>query len=155
MHSKIENIITEPLRLLGYNVVRVTLGGKIRKTLQIMIERLDDVPIIVDDCAKASYNIGPLLDVENVIDGPYNLEISSTGLNRPLVKKEDFIKYVGRDVIVKTHRIVVDRKRFKAVLSHADEENITIQNDLGSFIIPYQDILSACLNVEDSIFAKQ
>ena len=155
MTEKITDILSPSLELLGYRIVRVALGGKVRKTLQIMIERIDDQPITVDDCATASYHISPLLDVENLIQDAYTLEVSSAGLNRPLVKKEDFLKYVGSCVMVKTHHLIQERKRFKARLAHADDENIVLEMDFGSVLIPYSDILSACLDIEDHLFSKK
>ncbi len=151
MDSKIETLIEGSLRALGYTIVRVTFGGRVTKVLQIMIERIDDKAITVDDCALVSRHVSPLIEAEEAIECAYHLEVSSAGINRPLIKPGDFIKYTGKNISVKTHRVIVDRKRLKGLLLSANEEGIVLKNESGEIPLSYQDILSACLNIEDII----
>lgn len=150
---RIENIIAEPLLDKGYSVVRVQLSGNMRRTLQIMIERVDEQSITVDDCAKASHLISIQLDVENPITGSYVLEVSSPGLERPLVKIKDYQRFVGHSVVVKTTQAVRNRKTFQGKLESATETDITVilenpeKDEQPIFNIPYSDIRSAHLHV--------
>ena len=151
--ERIENIITEPLLDKGYSVVRVQLSGNMRRTLQIMIEKVDETPIVVDDCAKASHLISVQLDVENAITGSYVLEVSSPGLERPLVKVKDYQRFVGHIVVVKTTQAIRNRKTFQGKLESATETDITItvenpeKDEQPIFNIPYSDIRIARLHV--------
>ena len=130
--QKIEDLLTDPLSHKGYGIVRVKLSGELRPTLQIMIERLDGAGIIVDDCATASYTIAALLDVEDLIKSQYVLEVSSPGLDRPLVKIADYKKFVGKDVTVKTAQAFNNRKNFSGKLESAEETAIIITLDAPS-----------------------
>ncbi len=123
----IETIIAEPLLARGYTVVRVQLAGGNRKVLQIMIERLDDQAINVDDCSTVSRLVSVLLDVQDPIKDPYTLEVSSPGLERPLVKPQDYQRFCGQNVVVTTHQPVNGRKRFQGRLTSAAENEITLE----------------------------
>lgn len=125
--KRIEAIIEEPLHARGYGVVRVQLTGSSRKVLQIMIERLDEQVIIVDDCSTVSRLVSVLLDVQDPIQGPYTLEVSSPGWERPLVKLKDYVRFCGQDVVVTTHQPIDGRKRFQGRLTSADKNGITLE----------------------------
>lgn len=125
--KRIEVIIEEPLAARGYTVVRIQLSGGIRKVLQIMIERLDEVAITVDDCAIVSRLVSVLMDVSDPIKDPYSLEVSSAGLERPLVKLGDYQRFIGHDVLVTTYQTVDGRKRFQGRLFSVDEDKITLE----------------------------
>jgi ribosome maturation factor RimP len=124
--KRIETIIEEPLQARGYTLVRVQLSGGIRKVLQIMIERIDEVAITVDDCTTVSRLVSVLLDVQDPIKDPYTLEVSSPGLERPLVKLRDYQRFCGQMVLLTTHQPVNGRKRFQGRLTSAGENGITL-----------------------------
>jgi len=125
--KRIEAIIEEPLLAREYTLVRVQLTGGIRKVLQIMIERLDDQPITVDDCSTVSRLVSVLLDVQDPIKDPYTLEVSSAGLERPLVKPQDYQRFCGKTIVVTTQQPVNGRKRFQGRLASANENEITLE----------------------------
>ena len=125
--KRIEAIIEEPLLARGYTLVRVQLTGGIRKVLQIMIERLDDQSITVDDCSTVSRLVSVLLDVQDPIKDPYTLEVSSPGLERPLVKLKDYQRFCGETIVVTTQQPVNGRKRFQGRLASANENEITLE----------------------------
>lgn len=125
--KRIETIIEEPLLAREYTLVRVQLTGGIRKVLQIMIERLDDQPITVDDCSTVSRLVSVLLDVQDPIKDPYTLEVSSAGLERPLVKPQDYQRFCGKTIVVTTQQPVNGRKRFQGRLASANENEITLE----------------------------
>src|ERR1044071_6793019 len=81
---------------MGYRLVRLMqTGGLKRPTLQVMAERRDDAPMTVDDCAEISRSVSALLDVADPIAGAYLLEVSSPGIDRPLVRPEDYDRFAG------------------------------------------------------------
>jgi len=124
--KRIEAIIEDPLSARGYSVVRVQLGGSNRKVLQVMIERLDGAAITVEDCSTASRLISVLLDVQDPIRDSYVLEVSSPGLERPLVKPQDYQRFCGQNVVVATCQPINGRKRFQGRLVSAGETEIAL-----------------------------
>lgn len=152
--TRIEKIIEEPLAARGYDIVRLQLSGKVQNTLQIMIERQDNVPINVDDCAEVSRVVSVLLDVQDPIDTRYTLEVSSGGLDRPLVKPRDFLKYQGHQIVVNTHNPIEGRKRFQGLLESATESEIKLdltqvnEGQSSQITIPIVDIRAAKLFVD-------
>lgn len=128
--EKIEEQVLPIVQEMGFEIVRVAiLGSGSKKTLQIMIERADGVPINIKDCEEVSRAVSVCLDVMDPIQGNYNLEISSAGLNRPLVKPSDFVRFQGEDVVVKTYVSKNDRKIFKGNLEFASENGINLVLD--------------------------
>lgn len=125
--QKLEKVLSAPLSAEGYAIVRIQIYGLKRKNLQIMIEHLDEAPITVDDCAKASRLISVFLDVENLMNGSYVLEVSSSGVDRPLVKINDYVRFIGNIIAVKTIKAIEERKVFQGILSHADQNYILIK----------------------------
>lgn len=150
--KRIEDIIEQPLAEKGYSIVRILLGGNVRRTLQIMIDRLDDIPVNVDDCATVSRTVSVLLDQYDPVEGAYNLEISSPGLDRPLVKLKDYIRFLGEDVVIKTHQAIDHRKTFVGRLESANETEVmlTLQGDSQENLqvtIPFSEIKSTRLYI--------
>lgn len=152
--TRVEKIIEEPLAARGYDIVRIQVSGNKSSTLQIMIERQDEVPITVDHCAEVSRVVSVLLDLNDPIDSRYFLEISSAGFDRPLVKPRDFQKFQGRQVIVTTHDPIDGRKKFQGTLESATESEIkldlmgVIEGQSPQIIIPIVDIRAAKLYVD-------
>lgn len=124
--TKIETHLEKPYTLEGYEIVRIQLNGMKRKTLQIMIDRLDEQPITLDDCTNVSHLTSMLLDQIDLIDDQYALEVSSTGLDRPLTKPHHYKKCVGQNVSLTTHALIKNRKKFQGRLSAADDGSIVI-----------------------------
>lgn len=125
--EKIEEQITPVVNDLGCNIVRISfIGGQKMKTLQVMIERADESPVRIEDCEAVSRAVSVSLDVIDPINERYNLEVSSTGIDRPLVKIADFIKFVGKYVIVKTYVLKNEKKIFKGLLESATENGIKL-----------------------------
>lgn len=140
---------------MGYNLVQVRLFEGGRRTLQIMAERIDDKAMTVDDCADISRNVSALLDVEDPIKGAYNLEVSSPGLDRPLVKLEDFTRFNGYEVKLETKLPQNDRKRFKGRIAGVDGNDITVTLNEGvKVVIPFDMVRSAKLLITDELLKK-
>jgi ribosome maturation factor RimP len=156
--AKIEAIITEPLEAMGYELVRVLFAGKSRPTLQVMAERKDEQPMTVDDCADISRAISPLLDVADPIAGAYVLEVSSPGLDRPLIKRKDFERWAGYEARIETAEPVEGRRRFKGKLLGVGEGQDGVEvrvmvEDAGEIAIPLPLIERAKLVLTDELIA--
>ena len=108
--------IAEPvLAGLGYRLVRVRISGLAGCTVQIMAERPDGA-MTIDDCEAVSRALSPVLDVADPIEHAYRLEISSPGLDRPLVRRSDFERFAGNEVKVEMEVAVEGRRRFRGHL---------------------------------------
>src|SRR5213080_405238 len=121
--------ISEPvLDGIGYRLVRVKIFGADGCTVQIMAERPDG-SMTVEDCESVSRALSPVLDVADPIDRPYRLEVSSPGIDRPLVRKLDFERYVGYLAKIETAMPVQGRKRFRGVLIGTEGDSARIRCD--------------------------
>ena len=122
LHAKFDDIVNP----MGYAIVRVQINGMVRKTLQVMIERLEDQAITVDDCAIVSRTLSVHLNVDDPISGHYVLEISSPGLERPLVQPKDYKRFQGREIVVKIILPVGNRKVFQGILEAATDDGVSL-----------------------------
>lgn len=118
----VATLIEPMLADLGFRLVRVTLTGKEGKVLQIMAERPDG-SMTIDDCETISRQVSPMLDVHDPIEGAYRLEVSSPGIDRPLVRPSDFEDWSGFEAKVELSEPVDGRRRFKGVLDGYDAAN--------------------------------
>jgi len=159
LEKKIEKIIAEPIEAMGYGIVRIKIDeGTKNKTLQIMSERKSDKRLGIDDCTKINRTVSALLDVEDPIEGEYNLEISSPGIDRPLVREDDFNEYAGKEVKINTNLPIEGRKKFKGKLTGMSENNVkvflTTENGEEEVLIPYDNVASAKLIITDELLRE-
>lgn len=120
--AAVATLIEPMLHDLGYRLVRVTMSGKEGKVLQIMAERPDG-SITIDDCETISRQVSPLLDVHDPVAGAYRLEVSSPGIDRPLVRPSDFEDWAGFEAKVELSEPVDGRRRFKGLLDGFDRDH--------------------------------
>lgn len=125
LEARIALIIEPAIVSLGYRLVRVKLSPLNGMTLQIMAERPDGT-MSVDDCEVLSHDLSPLLDVEDPIDHEYNLEVSSPGIGRPLVRLGDFDRWFGHQAKIELVRPIDGRKRFKGTLAGRDGDVVRL-----------------------------
>jgi len=152
--SLVARLIEPSLDSMGYDLVRVQIsGGASDRCLQVMAERKDRVEMNVEDCASISRNISTILDVEDPITEAYTLEVSSPGMDRPLVRLEDFTRFAGFEARIDTREAIVDRKRFRGRLKGVEGETILIEVDGETYEIPFEDILRAKLVLTDELIA--
>jgi len=151
--EKISEMITPSLEAMGYEVVRVLVSGNRSPTLQIMVERRDDVSMTVDDCAEVSRTVSALLDVEDPIPTAYRLEVSSPGIDRPLTKKTDFDRFAGFEARLETAQPIEGRRRFQGRLVGLDGEDVRIALADGERRIAYDAIKKAKLVLTDELLA--
>jgi ribosome maturation factor RimP len=114
--DEIEGLIGPTIEAMGYRVVRVKLFAAPKRTLQVMAERADGSPVVVDDCAMISRAVSAVLDVEDPIPGKYDLEVSSTGIDRPLVRPEDFERFAGFEAVATVDPALDGQRRFRGRL---------------------------------------
>ena len=149
--EKIEDAIKPSIIDMGFDLVQVKLmDGKSSQTLQIMAERPDG-SMGLEDCAAISRQISAILDVEDVIATAYRLEVSSPGIDRPLVKLADYTKYIGHQAKIETVLPVSARKRFAGVLKAVEGNAIIITVDNKEFTLPFEDVQSAKLVLTDAL----
>lgn len=150
--KKIETILETPLKEKGYDIVHILLSGRVKSVLQIMIERIDGLPVTITDCSIASRVASFYLDQADPIERNYTLEMSSPGFDRPLVKTRDFQRFCGHNVKVHTFLPFNNRKRFNGELVDANNERITLrcETETGEclFSFHYDQIKSARLSVK-------
>jgi ribosome maturation factor RimP len=153
IEEKVNKLISDSIKDLGYDIVRVKYCSGKNSTLQIMLDRLDGQEVTINDCSKVSKIVSTILDVEAPINEGYNLEISSPGIDRPLVKLEDFIKFKGKKVKVILKYPQEDIRKFKGEILNIEENTIILKLQTGVELkIDYSNIDSANLIMSDSLF---
>lgn len=153
LSNQLQRLIEPTIDELGFSVVRVQLSGKNELLMQVMVEHKDGTGMTVEDCAVISRAISALLEVEDPIKSAYTLEVSSPGIDRPLVKLGDFERFQGRQAKIETHGVQDGRKRFKGRLLGVEGENIKILVDGREFILAHPDIRRAKLLLTDDQIA--
>lgn len=122
--------LLEPvLESLGFRLVRVVVSGRDGGTVQIMAERPDGT-ISVDDCAIISRNVSPLLDANDPMQGSYRLEVSSPGIDRPLVRPSDFEAWAGFEARIELKELVDGRRRFRGRLEGFEAGEVRVEVEL-------------------------
>jgi ribosome maturation factor RimP len=126
LEQRIAAIVEPVANDLGYALVRVKITPENGTTLQIMAEDASG-KFAITDCERLSKDLSPVLDVEDPIDREYHLEVSSPGIDRPLVRARDFVRFIGHEAKVELADLIEGRKRFRGEIVAADDESITIR----------------------------
>ena len=153
--EKVERLIEPAIEAMGFELVRVRLTGDQRRVLQVMAEPSETSTMTVDNCAAISRTISMLLDVEDPIPGEYVLEVSSPGIDRPLVKSKDFERFAGYEIKLEAARLIDGRRRFRGRLKGIVDGSVRLELESGEAEIAYTDIANANLVVTDDLLAKQ
>lgn len=125
LEARISRIIEPVANDLGYSLVRVKMLQENGLTLQIMAED-ENGRFAITDCEALSKEVSPVLDVEDPIDREYHLEVSSPGIDRPLVRARDFVTYIGHEAKIELSDLLDGRRRFRGFIKAADAETVTI-----------------------------
>ena len=153
IEQKVANIIKDTVKTLGFDLVKVSLQGAQSNILEILIDRLDNSNVSIAECKLVSKNISALLDVEDVISDKYYLHVASCGVERPLVKFEDYERFLNRDVKVKLKEPVEGRAKYRGVISKAEDDNIEIITEDKKIIsMAYDNIKGANLVLTEEMF---
>ncbi len=138
--DKLTQLIAPTVEAMGYEWVGLEFHGQSESgaVLRIYIDHLEGITL--DDCAQVSHQVSGLLDVEDPIDGNYNLEVSSPGLDRPLFFKKDFERFKGSGVTVRMRAKIAGRRRFVGELVGVENDEVLIAVDGETFSLPMAQI---------------
>jgi ribosome maturation factor RimP len=152
LSERIEKLVAPVVAAGGFELVRVKITGAEMKTLQIMAERPDHT-MSAEDCATLSRALSPVLEEADPIAGPYRLEVSSPGIDRPLTRLKDYHDWQGYEARLELDRMVEGRKKFKGVLAGIDGENVCfdIEGDEQTALIPFSWIVVGKLVLTDEL----
>ncbi len=157
--ARVSAIAAPVLQQLGYRLVRIRISGEAGCTVQIMAERPDGT-MLIDDCEAVSRALSPVLDIADPIERAYRLEISSPGIDRPLVRRSDFERYAGHLVKIEMAVAQLGRKRFRGTLAGVDGDKVRIRRDdvpageEADALLTMEDISEARLVLTDELIAE-
>lgn len=143
--------LLQSINSLGFRVVRISMIESYKKTLQFMIERADLSEITIKECTKLSRLISDILDEKDFVVGEYNLEISSPGLERPIIEYSDFKRFIGSKAKIKLKEECKKKIRFTGLIKECVDKKITFidNKDDEILIIPIASIDEAKLVFSD------
>jgi ribosome maturation factor RimP len=157
--ARVSAIASPVLQQMGYRLVRIRISGEAGCTVQIMAERPDG-SMQIEDCEAISHALSPVLDIADPIDRAYRLEISSPGIDRPLVRRSDFERHAGHLVKVEMAVAQQGRKRFRGTLDGVEGEAVRLRRDDvpagedADILLPMADIAEARLVLTDELIAE-
>jgi len=160
LENNIQQVIEAPLQSMGFELVRLRLqnrssGANNLKVLEILIERTDGVHISITDCKNASNHISAILDVEDIIDGKYNLEVSSAGIERPLVKLQDFDRFKDYVAEIKLHNALNGTKKYECTIIGTEDSAVKVRMGKDEVVsIDFENIKDAKLVLTDELYKK-
>lgn len=142
--------VCEPiLKNAGYELVLCELAGSARnRIVRFYIDK--ETGVGIDECTEASRLIDPVIEQSELLNGAYVLEVSSPGLERPLVKPEDYNRFAGRKAKLKTYRPVDNRRKFiGTIIGIREGKTIELELDEGVTVeVPYEDVAKSNLVFE-------
>jgi ribosome maturation factor RimP len=159
MAARVSAVAGPVLQGMGYRLVRIKISGESGCTVQIMAERPDG-SMLIDDCEAISRALSPVLDVADPIDRAYRLEISSPGIDRPLVRRSDFERYAGHLVKIEMAVAHQGRKRFRGTLGGVEGDAVRLLRDDAradedaDVALVMEDIADARLVLTDELIAE-
>jgi ribosome maturation factor RimP len=162
--ARVAAIAAPVLSGLGYRLVRVRVSGTLGMTVQIMAERADG-SMVIEDCEAASRALSPVFDAEDPIEREYRLEISSPGIDRPLVRRSDFQRYAGHEAKIEMAVAHDGRKRFRGVLLGTEGEAAKLrrkdlaekglaEGETADVLLPIADMAEARLVLTDALIRE-
>jgi ribosome maturation factor RimP len=156
LEARIARIVEPVANDLGYALVRIKITPENGMTLQIMAED-GNGRFAITDCERLSKDISPVLDVEDPIDREYHLEVSSPGIDRPLVRARDFRTYLGHEAKVELGDALAGRKRFRGLIAAVTDDTVTItlpdvpKGDDPNHVLPLASLAEAKLVMTDRL----
>ena len=153
--GRVERLIAPTVEALGFDLVRVSVSGKHRPRVQVMVEPSGGGAMSVDDCADISRAISAVLEVDDPIEGAYTLEVSSPGIDRPLVRLEDFERFAGFEARLEASRPIAARRHFRGRLLGVAGNAVRIEVEGAPVEVPFSDIKRAKLVLTDELLAAK
>ena len=151
--DRIENLISPTIKELGFEIVRVEVLGEINPCLQIMADRLDKTDMNVDDCAQISRAVSAIMDVEDPITNAYTLEVSSPGMDRPLVKREHFKRFSGSEIRLEIRGRGDEQRRYRGNLKGIKGDDVVLLVKGEEILIPFVDVQKAKIVITGALIA--
>lgn len=156
--ARVAHIVEPVLADLGYRLVRVRVSGLSGCTVQIMAERPNGT-MPIEDCEAASRALSPVLDVADPLDRSYRLEISSPGIDRPLVRRSDFERHIGQEIKLEMAVAVDGQRRFRGLLAGVDGHSARLHIEVAAgerreVSLPIEQMLEAKLVLTDDLIAQ-
>ncbi|SOE17886.1 ribosome maturation factor RimP [Hoeflea halophila] len=157
--ARIAQIVEPVIQSLDMRLVRVRSSGQNGLTVQIMAER-NDGTMSVEDCEAVSRAISPVLDVEDPVEKAYHLEISSPGIDRPLVRKSDFVRWEGHLARCDASVLINGRKRFRGYIRNVTDTGFSVERDQPAYgeenvaVIPFSALAEAKLVLTDELIRE-
>lgn len=152
--ARIQDLIEPTIIDMGFDIVRIQVSGGQTMKVQIMAEPLDGSDMSVDACAKISRAVSAVMDVEDPIADAYTLEVSSPGLDRPLVRLRDFDRFTGFEAKIELLQVIDGRRKFSGTLLGTADENVQIDISGEAVSVPFTGIAKAKLIVTDEMIAR-
>ncbi len=152
IEQQIINAIQDNIKDLGFDLVKVTLKGSSHKVLEVLIDRLDGNKVNIIDCRNVSKNISALLDVEDIISDKYFLEVCSAGIERPLIKFEDYTRFLGREATIKLKELLNGQTRYQGKIVKTEDNKIYLNNNGKDIVLSFDMIKKASLVLTDEMF---
>jgi len=151
--SQLEPILAPVVEAAGFKLVRLRLMGGKKKTLQIMAER-EDGTMNVEDCATLSRALSEFLEQDDPIEGEYELEVSSPGIDRPLTRLADFARWSGHEAKIELAAPLDGRKRMRAMLLGLDGSDVVVDAAGKRLTLPFRAIAEAKLVLSDKLIQE-
>ena len=148
--SHLEPVFEPVIEKAGFKLVRLRMMGGAAKTLQVMAERPDG-SMDVEGCATLSHALLDFIEAENPIEGEYEIEVSSPGIDRPLTRLMDFARWAGHEAKIELQAPVEGRKRFRAVVLGLDGTDVMIRADNTDIKFPFRSLANAKLVLTDKL----
>ncbi len=143
--QRVRDLVVHGVESLGFEVVEVRLRGSGRRFLQVLIDKPGGISL--DDCVQVNRSLSDLLDTEDPLPGPYTLEVSSPGLDRPLKEPADFKRNMGKEAKVVCHRVYKGRQVWYGMIGGAGSEGLLLKLEKGEILLPWEEIARASLEV--------
>lgn len=152
--SQLEKLLDPVVQAAGFRLVRLRLLGGKTKTLQIMAERADGT-MNVEDCAVLSHALSDFLDAEDPIEGEYNLEVSSPGIDRPLTRITDYARWAGHEARLDLAALDArGRKRYRGLILGLEGNDVALEVDGEKLVIAFATIAEAKLVLTDKLIQQ-
>jgi ribosome maturation factor RimP len=146
----LEPVFEPVIEKAGFKLVRLRIMGGASRTLQVMAERPDG-SMDVEGCTALSHALLDFIEAEDPIEGEYEIEVSSPGIDRPLTRPMDFSRWCGHEAKIELNTPVADRKRFRGTLLGLDGADVMIRADNTDYRFPFRAIANAKLVLTDKL----
>lgn len=151
IEERVKDIITPALADMGIDLLWVEFKGGI---LSIYAENPKTNKLTLEECTKISREVSPLLEVEDPIEGKYRLEVSSAGIDRPLLKLEDYDRYHDLEAKIELDMLLDGQKKFRGFIRGTKGDEIIFETDQGTVDLPFASIYKAKLVMNEHLITE-